>query len=88
MTTLVYDGTKLTWIGKGVFKATSGMEGFQLPKDQCLPERGPVPEGNYYIPLIEGTYAVDDGSGICQLKPSWRLEKIPRGKEAGECEPY
>ena len=61
---------------------------YQVPKNQCIPERGPVPEGNYYIPLIEGSYAEDDGNGICQLKPSWRIEQIPRGESAGECEPY
>ena len=88
MDSLTYDGTKLTWVSKGVYKATSGMKGYQIPKNQCIPERGPVPEGNYYIPLIMGTFAEDDGSGICQLKPSWQIQEIPRGTAAGMCEPY
>ena len=88
MEKLFFDGTTLTWKGKGIFKATSGMTHFQMPKNQCIPDRGPVPEGNYYIPLIKGDYAKDDGNGICQLKPSWQIEKIPRGSKAGACEPF
>lgn len=88
MEDLFYNGTQLTWSGHGVFKATSGMTGYQLPELQCTPERGPVPEGHYYVPLIVGGKAEDDGSGICQLKPSWQLQKIPRGADAGICEPY
>lgn len=85
---LYYDGIALTWNGKDVFKATSGMSGFQKPDLQCVSERGPVPEEKYYIPLIEGDYAEDDGNGICQLKPSWQIQRIPRGSRAGGCEPY
>jgi hypothetical protein len=85
---LLYDGMKLIWSGKGSFKATSGMPGHQIPSDQCLPDRGPVPEGNYYIPLIEGSQAIDDGSGVCNLEPSWQIQSIPRGTSAGSCEPY
>ncbi len=88
MEDLYYDGTKLTWKGQGSFKATSGMAGFQMPKHQCIPERGPVPEGKYYVPLIAGDFAEDDGNGICQLKPSWQIQHIPRGVKAGTCEPY
>lgn len=85
---LTYDGRKLTWTGKGSFKATSGMLGNQVPKDQCVVDVGPVPEGSYYVPLIEGTSAKDDGKGICNLAPSWRIETIPRGSAAGACEPF
>lgn len=85
MNTLAYDGIKVTW-GKEMFRATSGKRGYQLPENQCIPDHGPVPEGNYYIPLIEGSYAEDDGTGLCKLIPSWRIEKIPRGEMAGDCE--
>ena len=88
MADLFYDGTKVTWKSKGEFKATSGMVGYQMPKDQCLQERGPVPEGNYYVPLIAGTFAEDYGKGQCQLKPSWQIQRIPRGDKAGRCDPY
>lgn len=88
MEDLVYDGQVLSWKGYGSFKATSGMKGNQLPEKQCEKEIGPVPEGNYYIPLIEGDYAQDDGKGICQLKPSWQIQRIPRGPKAGSCEPF
>jgi hypothetical protein len=85
---LHYDGKTLTWKGKLTYKVTSGMTGFQKPVFQCVKERGPVPEGNYYLPLIEGDMAKDDGGGICQLAPSWQIQKIPRHKKAGSCEPY
>lgn len=85
---LIYDGKQLTWYGQGTFKASSGLPGYQVPKNQCLPDKGPVPEGNYYIPLIEGGEASDDGSGTCNLSPSWQVQTIPRGTAAGVCEPY
>lgn len=85
---LTYDGKKLTWYGRGTFKASSGMLGYQLSKEQCLPDKGPVPEGNYYIPLIAGGPATDDGTGRCNLSPSWQIQTIPRGTIAGACEPY
>ncbi|MHB8137726.1 MAG: tlde1 domain-containing protein [Smithellaceae bacterium] len=91
---MLYDGQTLKWTGNGSFKATSGFrndytkENYQDPSYQCTPEKGPVPEGNYYIPVIEGKYAKDDGKGICRLNPSWHIEKIPRGEMAGPmCEP-
>ncbi len=85
---VIFNGQELHWFGHGTYKATSGMPNFQQPSFQCEEGRGPVPEGNYYIPLIEGGVAQDDGSGICRLKPSWQIEKIPRGASAGPCEPY
>ncbi len=88
MSDLYYNGQTLQWKNIGSFKATSGMPGYQHPSNHCMKDRGPVPEGQYYIPLFEGGYAKDDGGGICQLKPSWQLQKIPRGIHAGECEPY
>jgi hypothetical protein len=90
MEDMTYDGTLLEWTGKGKFKATSGMPGYQVPANQCLPEAGPVPEGVYRIPLLKGSAAEDedDGTGACRLEPSWRIETIPRGAAAGACEPY
>ncbi len=88
MNDIVYDGQLLTWNGHGVYKATSGMKGSQHPSKQCVKETGPVPEGTYYIPLIDGGYAKDNGAGVCQLEPSWQIQRIPRGPKAGACEPY
>ncbi|MBI3187643.1 MAG: DUF2778 domain-containing protein [Gammaproteobacteria bacterium] len=88
MDDLKFDGKILTWSGRGSYRATTGMIGFQKPEFQCVRERGPVPEGNYYIPLIAGDMAKDDGEGICQLAPSWQIQQIPRGDKAGGCEPY
>ena len=87
MDDLKFDGKTLTWNGKGSYRAATGMIGFQKPEFQCVRERGSVPEGNYYVPLIEGDMAKDDGGGICQLMPSWQIQQIPRGDNAGDCEP-
>jgi hypothetical protein len=84
---LLYNGKELTWKSQS-YKASSGMKSYQLSKHQCLPDRGPVPEGNYYIPLIEGGAATDDGTGRCNLSPSWQIQTIPRGAAAGACEPF
>lgn len=83
MDSLNYDGTTITWGHKRKYKTTSGMKGFQNPRFQCKAERGPVPEGNYHIALILGKKSENDGRGICQLKPSWIVEEIPRGEDAG-----
>lgn len=88
MEDLVFNGNQLQWHGKGAFKASSGMQGAQQPSLQCLPEKGPVPEGTYYLSLMLGGAAEDDGSGVCQLKPSWQIQTIPRGAAAGSCDPY
>ena len=88
MENLVYDGKVLHWGNALKFKATSGMPGYQDTRHQCVAEKGPVPAGNYYIALILGNKAEDDGEGICRLRPSWQIQEIPRGSDAGECEPY
>jgi hypothetical protein len=85
---LLYNGKTVTWKGKGTFKATSGLPGFQNTSNLCLKNKGPVPEGNYYVPLIIGGNAKDDGQGVCRIVPSWQIETIPRGAAAGACEPY
>ena len=64
------------------------MPNYQYAKFQCVKNNGPVPEGLYYVPLIMGDMAEDDGSETCRLKPSWRIEEIPRGGLAGKCEIY
>lgn len=89
MDDLVYNGTKLNWTTQRIsFKATSGMRGYQSPNSQCLPDKGPVPEGTYRIPLVIGGFASDDGRGQCNLAPSWQIQTIPRNEAAGHCEPY
>lgn len=93
MSDMIFDGQQLTWVGHGKFKATSGLavekENYQYPQYQCLSELGPVPEGQYYVPLLDdGRMSKDDGTGKCKLEPSWQIEKIPRGVAAGVCEPY
>lgn len=86
MEDLLYNGRRLHWHGKGAFKASSGVPRLQQPEHQCVKEEGPVPEGNYYVALLPGGAAEDDGTGICQLKASWQIQTIPRGDAAGRCE--
>lgn len=85
---MVYDGQRLTWTGHGVFNASSGLTGFQKPREQCLPDKGPIPEGTYHLLLVEDTkLARDDGTGRCNLAPSAKIQRIPRGAYAEDCEP-
>jgi len=35
--------------------------------------------------IYELTY---DGTGTCNLSPSWQIQTIPRGSATGVCEPY
>lgn len=85
---MTYDGQNITWPGRGTFKATSGLRGFQLPKKSCVPNSGPVPERFYKVFISDHGIAQDDGKGYCSLKPSWGIQKIPRGIAAGSCDPY
>jgi hypothetical protein len=85
---MTYDGQNITWPGRGAFKATSGLPGFQLPNNSCVPNSGPIPEGLYKVFISDHGVAQDDGTGYCSLKPSWVIQKIPRGTAAGSCEPY
>lgn len=86
---LFYDGQILKWSDKGLaFKATSGMQGHQMPGEQCTPDAGPIPEGLYKVFIADQGIAKDDGRGICAIAPSWGIQEIPRGVKAGVCEPY
>ena len=85
---MTYNGQSVNWPGKGTFKATSGMPGFQRPASACVPDGGPVPEGLYKVFLSDQGTAADDGSGTCALKPAWGIQTIPRGVAAAGCEPY
>ncbi len=92
---MVYDGQRLTW-GGIKYKATSGMPALQKPQKQCVSKRGPIPEGLYYLNVMgengEAAEAVVQDWSQCELKPSWRIEDIPRGEEAThhgiDCERY
>jgi len=84
---MLYDGHKVTWQGNGVFKATSGLPGYQARHLQCMSDRGPIPEGLYSVSLKEDRKpAIDDGTHMCQLAPSQLFQSIPRGEAAGGCE--
>lgn len=85
---MIYDGQKIVWSGKGAFKATSGLPGYQEPDYYCVPESGPIPEGFYKIYLENKGVAKDDGTGSCTLSPAWGIQQIPRGVEAGDCEQF
>ncbi|NPU93748.1 MAG: hypothetical protein HPY82_17685 [Gammaproteobacteria bacterium] len=51
---LFYDGQFLKWKDKGlVFKITSGTQSNQIPEEQCSPDAGPVPEGNYKVSIVD-----------------------------------
>lgn len=89
MIDLVYDGRILHWHGHGNFKATSGMTGLQEPRFQCIPDGGPIPEGEYKIATqIDPHPARDDGTHSCSLMPARSMQLIPRGSAAAGCEPY
>lgn len=83
---MFFDGQALKQ-GTLKFKATSGLPGYQVPNRQCVKDNGPIPEGYYRVLLADRGTAKDDGRGNCKLSPSWGVEKIPRGTEAGQCEP-
>lgn len=85
---MTYDGQRITWKGFGLFKATSGMPKNQTSLNQCIPDKGPVPEGYYKVFIANHDTAKDDGTNSCALKPSWGIQKIPRGNAAGGCEKY
>lgn len=85
---MIYDGQKIHWTGLGTFKATSGKPKYQVPNNQCIPDKGPVPEGYYKIFISDHGAAKDDGRNMCALKPSWGIQEIPRGAAAGKCEPF
>jgi hypothetical protein len=54
---LLYNGTTLLWHGYGIYKASSGTPGHQTPADQCLKDLGPIPEGEYNVPVRLGGFA-------------------------------
>lgn len=85
---MTYNGQKIRWPGRGIFKATSGLPGYQKPTNSCIPDNGPIPEGIYKIFISDHGKAKDDGTGTCSLKPSWGVQSIPRGSAAGSCDPY
>lgn len=84
---MTYDGQTVQWTGHGTFRATSGASGHQLPSEHCTPDAGPIPPGYYKIFLADQGVAQDDGRDLCALKPAWGIQTIPRGTDAGRCEP-
>jgi hypothetical protein len=84
---MIYNGKTIEWRGRH-YKATSGQETFQNEKFQCIPEKGPLPEGFYKLFLNDMGEAKDDGTNSCNLSPAWGMQTIPRGAKAGRCEVY
>lgn len=87
---LLYDGTWLSWLTDQVgpplaFPATSGMPGHQITADQCLKDKGPIPEGRYslLLKIDPHGYARHSGRDDCTLYPSSLIQKIPRGGGVG-----
>jgi len=97
---LTYNGQELTWWPGGqTFPASSGLPGSQSVANQCVPDAGPIPAGNYRLQLKVDphTYARNDGTNTCRLSPASGIQKIPRGglplaapsgPSAGACEGY
>lgn len=86
---MLYDGRRLQWMGHGIFRATSGLPDFQEAIYQCFVDKGPIPEGSYSVAIREDEHpAHDDGTDSCTLAPAPRLQAIPRGADAGACEPF
>lgn len=101
ITHLTYDGKKITWKGKGVYNATSGLMEFvdengngviddwRYADFQRKKDHGPIPEGRYYLYLKEDKNPVAAHNlAKCQLYGSPKLQRIPRGAKYGECDLY
>ncbi len=88
---MVYSGQKIDWNGDK-YKATSGVPGYQRPRHECTSSKGPIPEGLYVLRLWGVREAEVESWSMCRLKPSWRIETIPRGEAARKnnfsCEDY
>lgn len=87
-TDLVYDGQWLTWKNVGKYRASSGLPGYQRTEHQCTKDAGPIPEGDYRVPVSKLHTAKDSGTGRCALTPGYGYQQIPRGAAAGVCEEY
>jgi len=88
MIEMEYDGKQVKWHGRGTFRASSGLPGSQNSSQQCVPDSGPIPEGQYKVYLSDHGQAKDDGRGLCSIKPSWGIQSIPRGAAAGQCDTF
>ena len=44
-----FDGQQLRWKGTCKYRATSGLPDYQVPENQCLKDKGPIPEGLYKV---------------------------------------
>ena len=83
---LLYDGQTIRWNAQ-VFRATSGMPGFQSIAEQCNQrDAGPIPSGFYRVFLTDHGQAKAN-MDTCSLIPAWGIQTIPRGEQAKECEP-
>lgn len=84
---LLYDGQRISW-NTIAFRASSGMPGFQSIAEQCNQrDAGPIPSGFYRVYLTNQGQAKADMQ-TCSLQPAWGIQTIPRGEQAGDCEPY
>ncbi len=48
---MLYDGDELDWYGVSIYKATSGLDGYQSADKQTISDHGPIPEGTYSFSL-------------------------------------
>ena len=83
---MIYDGKKIEWPGRGLFRASSGLPGLQVASEMCNPQGGPLPEGIYRIFIAERGDAVEEGTELCKLRPGWGIQTIPQGTSAGSCQ--
>lgn len=84
---LVYNGTRLSWAGRGEFKATSGLpwnenkklpeKDYQKASEQCTKNQGPVPEGYYRVPLLRDKKPAHTVNEKCGLSRTKGIQKIP-----------
>ena len=86
MADLLYNGTEL--IAKLAtdkkYNATSGLPGYQNAEFQKMKDKGPIPEGKYYILLLVDKKPFAQANyGSCSLLPTTSaLQQIPRGANA------
>ena len=89
-----YDGQKLEWPPFGNFNASSGKaieiglgDTYQKPEYEHLQDHGPIPEGEYLVPLKLGTAQLNK-HGQVEPAADFVIEELPTGVPIPESTPH
>ncbi len=85
---MTYTGQKLVWDGfgpiggylaaSGLEPVPSGGEDYRKPQYQHLRDKGPIPEGDYLVPLkIGGTALADAAKGELLTAADYEIQEVP-----------